>query len=132
MAITRVRVERLVESQPKVLELESDQVNALQVLGRKLRSDKPWWGAATDDEQDPDLRTAIHCSNDGRGWSVTVDNAVGTVRTGDLQLIIEPKIPQRHLFYLFSKSQSLPRLEEDSNASEPRRVADGPCCSMVS
>jgi 5-methylcytosine-specific restriction enzyme subunit McrC len=112
MAIARVRVERLVESQPRALELEPDQAEALQVLGRKLVSDKTWWGESGRIEDDPELRTAIRCSSDGKQWSVTVDNAVGTVSTRDLQLIIEPKIPQRHLFYLFSKTQSWPRLDE--------------------
>lgn len=32
---------------------------------------------------------------------------------GDLQLLVEPKIPREHLLYLFSKSGAVPRLAED-------------------
>lgn len=34
---------------------------------------------------------------------------------GDLQLLVEPKIPREHLLYLFSKSGAVPRLAEDSS-----------------
>src|ERR1039458_4818699 len=113
MAVATLRTETLVESRPKVLELEEDEAETLNALGRKLASDRGWWGETGGEDGEIEVRTAVRCSPVGGGrWSVTVDNAVGTVSAGGVQLIIRPKILQTHLLHLFAKAGSWPRMDE--------------------
>jgi 5-methylcytosine-specific restriction endonuclease McrBC regulatory subunit McrC len=108
-----MRVETLVESSSRNLEISDDEAEGLRALGRKLVSQKPWWGAVLSDEDEPEDTTAIRCNPVGGGqWAVSVDNAVGTVATGDLQLVVVPKIAAAHLLYLFSRTNAWPRLDE--------------------
>jgi 5-methylcytosine-specific restriction endonuclease McrBC regulatory subunit McrC len=108
-----MRVETLIESLPQILQLTDDEAAGLTALGRKLASHKPWWGARPPEDDDVSVTTSIRCAAAGDGqWSVAVDNAVGTVATGDLQLVIQPKIPTLHLLYLFSRTTAWPRLDE--------------------
>jgi 5-methylcytosine-specific restriction enzyme subunit McrC len=104
-----VRRENLQESEPKALELTPEQARALEHAGRRLASNKLWWGSA--DQPEDDDRTAILCKPDGPGrWTVTVANAVGLIGLDGLQLLVRPKIPTSHLLYLLGKSGRFPRL----------------------
>ena len=108
-----MRVETLIESSPQSLQITDDEAAGLSALGRKLASHRQWWGAGTPEDGEIAVTTSIHCTAAGSGqWTVAVDNAVGTVATGNLQLVIQPKIATLHLLYLFSRTNAWPHLEE--------------------
>ena len=89
------------------------------MLGRKLRSQKRWWGD-TDDTDDPDqsTRTAIRVDQTSlTSYEVTVFNAIGAIGLSDLQLLVQPKIPMTHLLYLLAESQQLPPRSSEERAS---------------
>ena len=110
-----MRVVRLTESRPTVLQLSADEGRSLQLAGRALASKVGW----RDLPENPD-RSLIHCSQlDPQRWSVSVVDAVGIVVVGKtLQLHVEPKIPTDHLLYLFSHATGLPRLHEQRGNSD--------------
>src|SRR5687767_15173562 len=92
----------VVESTPSLIEPSTAQARTLQQLGFRLASRKEWWGRVEDDGRE---RSVIRCRSDASGlWEVRVSDAVGLVSIGDLQLIVEPKIPVSHLLHLFAKS----------------------------
>ena len=124
------------EFRPQVIDgLTEDEAAALCELGRQLRgagrrqqqaknaevegSEGAELEGSDDDDGDEvdDSRSAIRVSRQPRsaGWSVTVHNAVGAVSIGDLQILVEPKIPAPHFTKLFV-------LATDPNAA---RVAAG-------
>lgn len=49
-------------------------------------------------------------------WRVRVRDAVGLVAVGDLQLVVQPKIPRSHLLYLLAEAEAIPRLDEQRGA----------------
>lgn len=101
----------LTESKPSAVSLSLEQANALREVGRRLRSQRAWWGEADNDEEDHE-RTVIRVEPRSNGdWSVTVANAVGVVAVDGVQFVIHPKIPIPHLLYLFSVAGTLPRLD---------------------
>jgi McrBC 5-methylcytosine restriction system component len=73
-----------------------------------LASQKQWWGAS--DDADTPNRSVVRCERlaDAR-HTVRVSDAIGAIGLGDLQLIIEPKIPLPHLLYLLVESNQVPR-----------------------
>lgn len=85
------------------------QAAGLRAVGTSLASDKRWWG------DDPDLedsaeRSVIQCHRlTGNEYNVRVRDAIGVIGLGDLQLIVDPKIPLNHLLYLFGESGLYPR-----------------------
>lgn len=102
-----MRVETLTESRPKTLDLSVETAQALVRVGRTLASTKRWWG----DDAPPETRSAVWCVPVASGgWRVTVANAVGLIAVGGLQLVVEPKIPPDHLWYLFAQSRQFPRV----------------------
>src|SRR5262245_46824452 len=109
-----VRNVPLTESRAERLRLTSSQAAALQEAGRRLASDRAWWGKP-DASSD---RTVIQCerlTNDD--WLVTVVNAVGIIALGDaLQITVAPKIPEHHLLFLFGQSNAFPRFDERRGA----------------
>ena len=112
-----MRTEHLRESAEKVLELTEHQATALAAAGRRLASRKAWWGA--DDDEPTADRTVVWVQPRRPGhWAVRVSDAVGVLSVGDLQLVVEPKIPMSHLLYLFEKSGGLPRLDEQQASIE--------------
>src|SRR5687767_580961 len=105
-----MRTFTLQESTSSLLELSAAEATALQHLGSRLASKKGWWGAVSDTTEE---RSVIRCRPDAGGfWEVRVSDAVGLISTGELQLLVEPKIPTSHLLHLFSKAGALPRLED--------------------
>jgi hypothetical protein len=104
-----VRTEVLVESQPATLAMSADEAAALSTAGRRLASDKGWWG----ESDAPEDRSVIRCTPHSSGlWTVRVADAVGLLSIGDLQIEVRPKIPMSHLLYLFGESGRFPRVDE--------------------
>ena len=106
-----MRIEQLIESQPSILELNRAEAAALNRAGRRLASKKSWWGA--DDSEDKD-RSIIRCRpTSSDKWQVRVQDAVGIVSVGHLQLVVQPKIPQTHLLYLLAAGKHIPRMDDE-------------------
>src|SRR5664280_2247829 len=107
-----IQSEYLRESATRVMALTDDQARALATLGKRLASKKAWWGDDAELEEESE-RTVIRVEPYGVGrWSVRVNDAIGVIALGDLQLIVHPKIPTAHVLYLFARSGEFPRLEE--------------------
>lgn len=103
-----MRVERLSESRAAILEMSLEEAAGVTAVGRRLASQSSGLTSAGGSPE----RSVIECLPYGQGqWSVRVPNAVGVVRVGDLQLVIEPKVPLPHLLYLFERSGTFPRLD---------------------
>jgi 5-methylcytosine-specific restriction endonuclease McrBC regulatory subunit McrC len=103
-----VKTERLTESKTSTVTLTDSQADELRRIGRALASQKQWWGAS--DDADTPNRSVVRCERlaDTR-HTVRVADAIGAIGLGDLQLIIEPKIPLPHLLYLLVESNQVPR-----------------------
>jgi 5-methylcytosine-specific restriction enzyme subunit McrC len=104
-----LRTEHLTESRSTELELSQEEASTLAAIGRRLASDRAWFG-----DYVPEERTVIRCTPSSRGkWMVRVQDAVGVVSVGnDLQIVVRPKIPSPHLLYLFAKAIQVPRLDD--------------------
>lgn len=104
-----MRTVRLTESADQTVTLTDDEANSLRQLGVALASRTRWWGDQEDDGE-PALRSVVRCTKvDESRYSVRIPDAVGVIGLGQLQLIIDPKIPLSHLLYLFGESGQLPR-----------------------
>jgi 5-methylcytosine-specific restriction enzyme subunit McrC len=113
-----VRDEVLTESKLCRLVLTTSQADQLRNIGRTLASDKRWWGDR--DAADERDRTVIRCDRmSPTTYAITVYNAIGAIGLGNIQLIVQPKIPTPHLLHLLAESQQLPR------ASAERAQLDG-------
>lgn len=109
-----MKTELLKESSPKNLTLTAIQASQLRLLGGLLRSQKPKPGYInnTDDTEDTDdsERSAVGVEQlSSTTYKVTVFNAIGAIGLGDLQLVVEPKIPVAHLLYLLGESHEVPQ-----------------------
>ena len=102
-----MRSHTLVESETTNVALTREQADGLRVLGRKLASKKGWWGGAFERES-----SVIDCSRTHDGWDVRVRDAVGLIALPEVQLVVRPKIPTPHLFYLFNRAGATPRLDD--------------------
>src|SRR5688572_14933394 len=108
MSVLVRRRESLIESKAGLIKLTEEQAAALNKVGSQLASDKHWWGQA----ESEDRGSVISCRPESGGfWSVRVDNAIGLIAIGDLQITVEPKIPIDHLLFLFSESGRIPRVQ---------------------
>ena len=111
-----MRTQAIVESTRTLVELDSAEVALLRSMGQRLASRKGWWGQDADDEVD---RTIIRVEGaEGGRWWVRVSDAVGMIRVGQTQLLVEPKIPTSHLLYLLGLSGEFPRLDEQRAATQ--------------
>ena len=103
-----MRVERMVESRAAVLDLSLEEASGLMAVGRGLASKQRRWGQDHVAEE----RSVIECTPYGHGrWSVRVPDAVGVIRVGAWQLVVEPKVPLSHLIHLFERSGAFPRID---------------------
>ena len=110
------------ESRPTRLALSASEASLLRSLGRRL-SVRP---AAADledvDVEGPDGRSVIRCiavpGADGT-YEVTVAQAVGLVALPELELVVAPKIPLSHFWFLMGRSRTLPRIDDRWAAAEP-------------
>jgi 5-methylcytosine-specific restriction enzyme subunit McrC len=104
-----IRTETLVESTRAVLSLTQTEAAALQAAGRRLASNRAWWGESA---APPGERTVIRCNPLGAGqWEVRVSDAIGLISINTIQLVIKPKIDASHLLFLFAQSGRFPRLD---------------------
>lgn len=102
-------MQRLTESTTATVRLSSTEASGLQALGKRLASSKTWWGSSGAEETD---RTIIRLTPAGGDkWELRVTDAVGAIAVGSAQFIVEPKIPNAHLLYLFEHSGHVPRLD---------------------
>ena len=106
-----IRTERLIESHDADLDLTESQAASLSAIGSRLASRKAWWGSSDDNAEAERSVVPVRPLGSGR-WRVRVVDCVGVVSIGDLQLVIGPKIPSAHLFYLLAKSGAYPRLDD--------------------
>lgn len=115
-----MRIETIVESTTTVVDLTDAEAQALRKTGKELTVDATWWGAnEADDEEAGDERTAIRVDRDIDGrYRVRVNDAVGLISIGTLQLQVEPKIPLSHFLYLIAKAEDVPRLNDQIAAAE--------------
>lgn len=91
----------------------------LNELGRRLASDKAWWGDIRDFATKD--RTVIRCAGTTDGsWEVTVSDAIGALCAGGNVLPVMPKIPQDHFWQIVSQSDRWPRI-----AREPIALSNG-------
>lgn len=91
------------ESKPKTLSLTAEVATALVSAGQQLVA--PTRPRGEDDEVQ-DERSIVQCVSLGDGkWQVTVANAVGVIAIPGLQLLVKPKIPQRHLLFLLGHTE---------------------------
>ncbi len=105
-----MRTLTVVESAESALELTDNEAAALQSLGRRLVGTSSWWGEQGHEQ--PRDRSVLRCAAKGDGrWQVWVRDVVGVLVVGDLQILVQPKIPVPHLLHLFAAGGYLPRLD---------------------
>lgn len=98
----------LTESKAQTVSLTPAQAKQLTVMGRTLASDRSWWG--DDDDADHSKRSVIQCQPiTATKYKVVVNDAIGAIGLGDIQLVVQPKIPLNHLVYLLDQAGRLPR-----------------------
>lgn len=109
-----MRTITITEAREHRLGLSSAEASALQSVGRRMIGTRSWWGAPEGGTANPE-RAVLRVVSVGNGlWSVRAGNVVGLVVVGDLQLVIQPKIPARHLLYLLEVGGHVPRLDSSS------------------
>jgi 5-methylcytosine-specific restriction enzyme subunit McrC len=86
-----------------------------------MASSSAWWGASADEDR-AEARSIIRCTPSGQGfWDVRVSDAVGAVSVGDLDIVVDPKIPAAHLIHLLEASNQVPRLGDAEAHLDPDR-----------
>lgn len=83
--------------------LTEDEAGALASLGQILRAQSSSQDdTSSDDEESESAPSIIQVDRrpGDRGWRVFVRNAVGVIGVGDMQIVVEPKIPLQHFDYL--------------------------------
>jgi McrBC 5-methylcytosine restriction system component len=104
---------RLTESKAQTVSLTPAQAKQLTTIGRALVSDRSWWG--DDDDDDHANRSVVQCQPiTATKYKVVVNDAIGAIGIGDLQLVVQPKIPLGHLVYLLKEAGQLPRGSTES------------------
>jgi 5-methylcytosine-specific restriction enzyme subunit McrC len=100
----------LTESRASTISLTEAQADQLRMVGKALRSQKAWWGdGASGGDPEQSGRTAIRVEQKSAGrFEVVVYNAVGVIGLSGMQIVVQPKIPMRHLLYLLTSSSELP------------------------
>jgi 5-methylcytosine-specific restriction enzyme subunit McrC len=105
------RTVHLRESRATEVDLTPEEARSIVALGSSLASKSTYWGAP-DVETAADERTVISCNPvDAGRWRVFVSNAIGAFGVGDATFIVEPKIPMKHVLFIFSKATAIPRLD---------------------
>ena len=108
----------LEENQEQAVHLSSEQLRALAAIGRKMAGRLDWWGTDSNTQIAEHLARAssvvtIKPRPDGAA-SVMFRNVIGSVRLGETQLQIRPKIPLSHFLYLMKQSDVAPRMDDAS------------------
>ena len=93
--------------------LTDGEARALEQLGSELKGSSPWWGGVQGEDPDSDAASSsvIRLSRRPKDtdWCVQVTNAVGVVGVGNKQLIVHPKIGERHFNFIASMAIEPPR-----------------------
>jgi hypothetical protein len=106
-----MRVEHLVESVPRELDLSEQEAGALAAAGKRLAGSREYWRQAGTDADDLAERSVIRCERWAHGrFCVTVREATGIVALPSVQLVVEPKIPSDHFRYLLQRSPAFPHM----------------------
>lgn len=97
------------EASQQLAELTAGEAAAIQALGSQLAGSSSWWGQSAEDV--PPAKSVVSCSpHDGTRWHLRFGDAVGLIVVGQLQIVVEPKIPAGHLLYLLEQGDYLPRV----------------------
>ena len=92
------------ESEFSILELNEVQLAHLRQLSKDLAGSKAFWGSPDDS---PDSRIIdIRPFESGR-YEVKVHNAIGTIVTPGLTILVKPKIPMDHFVFIASRAFSV-------------------------
>jgi len=124
-----VRSEHLVESKTSILRLSREQSKALHHAAKRLATSSTWWGS----DGESSSSSALSVRSRGHDeYEVKVHNAVGVISLGDLQLVIEPKIPIEHFAYLLARSGALPQVDSTTAyIDEGRQLWDLVACAFL-
>lgn len=97
------------EASQQLAELTAGEAAAIQALGSQLAGSSSWWGHSAEDV--PPAKSVVSCSphNETR-WHLRIGDVVGLIVVGQLQIVVEPKIPAEHLLYLLGRGDYLPRV----------------------
>jgi hypothetical protein len=98
----------LTESNAQTVSLTPAQAKQLTTIGRTLASDTSWWG--DDDDADRSDPSVVRCQPiSATKYKVVVNEAIGAIGLGDIQLVVQPKIPLSHVVYLLEQAGQVPR-----------------------
>jgi hypothetical protein len=112
-----MRVERLTQTVPRVLDLSEGEANAVATAGKRLAGSGEYWGNVTDGDNTME-RSVIRCDRLALNrYRVTVTEAVGIVALPSVELIIRPKIAYSHFSYLLRRSPAFPRLDDQEGVA---------------
>jgi hypothetical protein len=97
----------LIESTAKILDLNSEQLEALDILSEELSGSSEYWGSASlpDSDQRESRIIRVESTRNGK-HSVTVLDAVGALAIPGMTLIVKPKIPEHHFNYIATRGFS--------------------------
>ncbi len=116
-----MRTEFVTESVETPITMSPAQARALEAAGRRLASTRIWWGSQPEDQAGTEA-SVIRCRPAGSiHHLLSVSDAVGIVVTGDLQIVVQPKIPLDHLIFLLNASSQLPRLDPQKGQAGANR-----------
>jgi len=94
----------LIESTAKILDLNPEQLEALDILSEELSGSREYWGSAAlaDGDQRESRIIRVESTRNGK-HSVTVLDAVGALAIPGMTLIVKPKIPEDHFNYIATR-----------------------------
>lgn len=94
----------LVESSAKILDLNPEQLEALDILSEELSGSREYWGSTSllDGDQSESRIIRVESTRSGK-HSVTVLDAVGALSIPGMTLIVKPKIPENHFTYIAAR-----------------------------
>lgn len=92
------------ESQFSVIELNEVQLAHLRQLSKDLAGSKSFWGSP---EDAPDSRVIDIRPFESGKFEVKVHNAIGTIVTPGLTILVKPKIPMDHFVFIASRAFSV-------------------------
>ncbi len=94
----------LVESSAKILDLNREQLEALDLLSEELSGSQEYWGSTPllDGDQRASRIIRVESTRNGK-HSVTVLDAVGALSIPGMRLIVKPKIPENHFTYIATR-----------------------------
>lgn len=102
----------ITESSEHRLSLSQREADALVQMGRRLAGRQAWWGAGLTKPDQINRASAITVRPAANGaFDVRVNEAIGVIRVGAWDIVVQPKIPTRHLLFLLEQGGSIPRLD---------------------